>query len=208
MGKSIVRNCDWCKNPYKAWSSYIKRGDGLCCSKKCSSARKEHKKTPDKFCVDCNAKLGWSAKYSPERNIMRCVKCFALRPLSIRAIESQFKKGLIPWNKGIPHLAKEKHPNWKGGISEVTRTERMNFMQTREYKGWRLSIFERDGFKCQGCGQVGGELEADHIKSWTLHPELRLDLSNGQTLCRPCHRKKTNQEMKKMWSNQYTSASA
>lgn len=30
---------------------------------------------------------------------------------------------------------------------------------------------------------------ADHIKSFKDHPELRTDLQNGRTLCVDCHRK-------------------
>ena len=35
----------------------------------------------------------------------------------------------------------------------------------------------------------GSRLQADHIKPYSAHPELRHDLANGRTLCVPCHRK-------------------
>ncbi len=50
-------------------------------------------------------------------------------------------------------------------------------------------VFARDEFTCQDCGEVGGKLTADHIRPWSLYPELRFECANGQTLCRPCHRK-------------------
>ena len=49
-------------------------------------------------------------------------------------------------------------------------------------------MFERDKFTCVWCGQIGGSLNADHIKPFFDYPELRLDISNGRTLCVPCHR--------------------
>jgi len=57
-----------------------------------------------------------------------------------------------------------------------------------EYIEWRAAVFERDGYKCQECGQ-GGTLNAHHIKSWASHPESRFDIENGVTLCFDCHAK-------------------
>ena len=57
-----------------------------------------------------------------------------------------------------------------------------------EYKDWRKAVFERDRYTCQHCGKVGGELNAHHIKAWKSFPELRFEVSNGQTLCADCHR--------------------
>lgn len=53
---------------------------------------------------------------------------------------------------------------------------------------WRKAIFERDDYTCQTCGVRGGQLQADHIKPYALFPHLRWELSNGRTLCVPCHK--------------------
>lgn len=74
------------------------------------------------------------------------------------------------------------------------------FRQSKAYKEWRLSVFHRDSFKCQSCGKVGNNIEAHHIKEFSLYPELRLSLDNGITLCGECHRnihKKINLERNK-----------
>ena len=86
----------------------------------------------------------------------------------------------------------ENHYNWKGGITTINHKQRTS----SEYKIWRIAVFERDNYTCVWCGikfikGVTGNvvLNADHIKSFALFPELRLVLDNGRTLCVPCHKK-------------------
>lgn len=74
------------------------------------------------------------------------------------------------------------NPRWRGN-----RTERATDMQSAEYKLWREAVFVRDDYTCQICDDRGVTLHADHIKSYTDHPELRHDVSNGRALCVPCH---------------------
>lgn len=64
-----------------------------------------------------------------------------------------------------------------------------DYRKTEEYKVWRANVFNRDGFKCQVCGQVGGMLNAHHIKEFSKYPDLRYEVDNGVTLCESCHKK-------------------
>lgn len=57
---------------------------------------------------------------------------------------------------------------------------------------WKKEVFKRDNWTCQKCGQKSGNIEAHHIKSWSEYPDMRFDLSNGQTLCKSCHKKTEN----------------
>lgn len=77
----------------------------------------------------------------------------------------------------------DKSHRWLGGRT----TEAMIIRNSFEYKQWRTSVFERDKYTCKICGEVGGKLHADHIKRFSDHPELRLDINNGRTLCVTCH---------------------
>lgn len=77
----------------------------------------------------------------------------------------------------------ENHWNWQGGIG----LERDVMKETFEYKNWRKSVFERDNYTCQCCGETGIRLNAHHIKNYSSHPKLRLDINNGITLCEKCH---------------------
>lgn len=145
------------------------------------------------------------------------------------SIKTEFKKGHIPWIKDKHHseetkeiisrkgkgrgLGKErsfevktkigesqkgeKNHNWKGGITPLRSFIRKCF----EYNQWRSDIFTRDRFTCQDCGQIGGRLNAHHIKtikSLTQYYEITtkeevleckeiFNIDNGITLCRKCH---------------------
>jgi hypothetical protein len=88
----------------------------------------------------------------------------------------------------------ENNPNWKGGVTPKN-TRLRNIPEARE---WRIQVFKRDNYTCQGdgCGQYGGKLQAHHIRAWSTNPELRLDTSNGITLCVECHEKTDNYKRK------------
>lgn len=79
----------------------------------------------------------------------------------------------------------EKHWNWKGGSTNESKRIKSN----KIYKEWRKEVFERDKYTCQDCGIIGGELHPHHIKPFAYYPELRFEITNGQTLCAKCHRK-------------------
>ena len=80
-----------------------------------------------------------------------------------------------------------RHPNWRGGVTPIHERVRKSV----EYRDWRIKVFQRDRYTCQGegCGRVGGTIHAHHIKSFSRYPELRFDTQNGVTLCIECHRK-------------------
>jgi len=90
----------------------------------------------------------------------------------------------------------DKHPSWRGGRKRLSEAIR-NLI---EGKAWTRGVFERDGFKCTNCYNVGNihahhiigvyQLMTDYdIKSTEEAKQCKAlyDLNNGVTLCRDCH---------------------
>lgn len=73
------------------------------------------------------------------------------------------------------------HYNWKGGDSRQR--------YPLEYMAWARAVKRRDHFTCRRCGhhQRRG-MHAHHVLPWADFPQWRFDVSNGITLCPPCHR--------------------
>src|SRR3990167_7419691 len=70
------------------------------------------------------------------------------------------------------------HPLYKA----TNRSDRNMIYNSKRYKYWRTKVFIRDEFTCVECGQIGGKLEAHHIKAYALYPKLRFITENGVTL--------------------------
>lgn len=100
-----------------------------------------------------------------------------VRPVEERKRMSEAKKG-------------DKCYLWKGGKSSEASLARSSL----DYRLWKEAVLERDNYTCVDCGasSVRGKfvlMHADHIKPFSLFPELRFAIDNGRTLCVPCHSK-------------------
>jgi len=113
------------------------------------------------------------------------------------------KQGLgPPSNKGVPMTETQKKKisqAHKKRWDKIGRKKRKRYKHSvdSKYIAWRKAVYERDRYACQICGHRGKNLQPHHIKSWAKYPELRYEISNGQTLCIPCHKKTDNYGSKK-----------
>jgi len=73
-----------------------------------------------------------------------------------------------------------------------------------EYRQWRLSVTERDQYRCRMCGSTGRRhtfplalplLSAHHIYPKRKYPDLIYCVDNGITLCGVCHDEVTRDEL-------------
>jgi hypothetical protein len=127
-----------------------------------------------------------------------------------------FKKGMVPWNKGKPvseemrsHLSNLQKGR-KHSPEEIEKRRKSLIKDWDKYVGydrhsaasrrWSREVRSRDGFICQKCFSVKGKLHAHHIKSWKDNEVLRFDVSNGITLCIPCHKLEHKDDIYNAWN--------
>ncbi len=74
------------------------------------------------------------------------------------------------------------------------RKPKTSFYTSDEWQALRYQAIKRYGRKCMACGASGVEIHVDHIKPRSKHPELELEITNLQVLCRPCNMGKSNKD--------------
>jgi 5-methylcytosine-specific restriction endonuclease McrA len=107
-----------------------------------------------------------------------CSNCYPRAHLKGR-IGSEGQRVAMRLRKGILH------PCWIKDRTKVLENTRLR--NSEDSQKWRMSVFHRDDFTCQDCGEKGGCLSAHHIRPWRDYPELRYEINNGITLCKECH---------------------
>lgn len=156
----------------------------------------------------------WSAKTRKKQSEAR--KRFHARggihPLLGKKRPDMAGQGNPNWEKFGPA-----HPKW---TDDKKRPFYKSIRQIFKYVEWRNAVFARDDFACVLCNARGVFLEADHfprrfvdivrdnsiedIAGAMICDEL-WDVSNGRTLCQPCHRqtptwgRRMDSEEKQKW---------
>jgi hypothetical protein len=101
-----------------------------------------------------------------------------------------FKNGCRCHQCMFNHQKKESHPYWKPERDPALR-DREREIFTNLLIPWKKEIYKRDGYACQRCGGKNckdNRLEAHHLNGFHWDDKNRLNLNNGITLCRLCHK--------------------
>lgn len=82
---------------------------------------------------------------------------------------------LFPPKPSLPKTYREPRPYVQAPIRDDKRAV------------WSKKVRDRDGYQCKKCASRCGIMHAHHIENYADNPNLRHELSNGITLCEPCH---------------------
>jgi len=168
----IKIKCLYCHKEKEVYFSDIQRGKGKFCNPQCWNKYK--RKLPEFItCKWCKKEF---KNIQSQRTKVFCSK----------QCQTEWQKG-----KPIPPNIQNKR-----GIKPRTyHLKKRPKHEGAEYNDWRLAVWKRDNFTCQNCGKTANELKkegikicADHIKPYCNYPKLRYKISNGRTLCIPCHK--------------------
>ncbi len=190
----LFKKCIICGNKFTAkYPSLLKARKY--CGEKCAvigvpQTQRKTRGGVTKVCVECGK--GFHIRKSHEGKRKTCSLSCAGKQRSvwscgrINTIETRLKMSIA----GLKRVSEGRNNFWRGGVTEAALIIRASL----KYRLWRESVLLRDKYTCQICGVASTKghfvlMHADHIKPFALFPELRLELSNGRTLCVPCHRK-------------------
>ena len=111
----------------------------------------------------------------------------------IKQIKADQIKPVKTKRKGKPKPQPE-HKEYKRTILPYKTGMDKRFYDTQEWMRLRYKALKLLGRRCSCCGAQGQEIEyhVDHIKPRSKYPNLELDLSNLQILCRACNLGKSN----------------
>lgn len=81
------------------------------------------------------------------------------------------------------NLSGENSPHWDSSITEEERIIKRSYAEIRQ---WAKDVLRKDQYMCQICGSTE-DIQAHHMFSYKHHPEYRLDVEFGLTMCKADH---------------------
>jgi hypothetical protein len=161
---------------------YANRDTFIYCSRKCSSISQKYTLEDVKHLFEERGCVLLETSYINANTKMK-YRCSCSNESEINL--GNFLSGVRCFDCGKSKRKGENHPRWNDGLSDDDR----NFKRSSpDYIKWRVSVYERDNFRCICCGDArGGNLVAHHLDGHNWCKERRTDVSNGVTLCNKCH---------------------
>ena len=207
----MIRNCNECKSPYKAEQRYLNRGQGLFCSRSCSSfyhsRLRRVKPEPNANCSHCG-----KAIYRKPSHLTKTDTFFCDKDCQVAAQRSgTFRTGVQPTGLTLKMCQKCNRPlsyksrktttmhreckaqhtveQWLSGNNDVTLYIDDKTNMPKDTKPFvKKYLLETRGDRCEECGfdkhgPFGSIIQMDHVNGdcFDNRPE------NLKLLCPNCH---------------------
>jgi len=121
------------------------------------------------------------------RDDVYCCDCALIQGIITPVRYSELRLYFLPDDTRAEVYGGKVHVIVGGGKFPWEETNR-DIRRSKEYRAWRETVLERDKHTCQICKAPHKKLCVHHIKSFAQNSELRLEVSNGVTLCESCHK--------------------
>jgi len=188
----MKRHCLICNKEFKAKKYHIVRGWGLYCSANCHHLSMRGKRYSPKTEFKVGNLGVWLGKKRPDLK-------------QTKAAKTMFKKGLVPWNKGLKgFMAGEEHWNYSHGLTHTPEMKAF-YQRNREYRkrcnggnhtyfDW-LALKYAYGNSCVLCGKIEPKVKITEDHIIPVYRGGTNNIENIQPLCFSCNSRKGAREV-------------
>lgn len=198
--KSIIpaRPCAHCSEEFTPKQCQLDRGGGKYCSYPCYWAEKRQYQYNDvcraprtlRICAECGKEFLALVKQVRDGKGQYCSRLCA-QQVNRNRVTIRCAICSAPF-ESWPSRLKRGGGRYCSAACRVVGVRKANYWgrKGKMYQEWRLAVIRRDNSRCRQCGAQGAGvvLHTHHIKPWAYYHKLRFLVSNGLTLCEPCHR--------------------
>jgi len=201
-------NCSFCGKEIEKQPNQIRKYKTHYCNNYCSS--QSRKKLSVKYCFNCGKEIikksstfnrsekhycsrecfykveNASRKKRVNVNCSYCNNSFEKRPSELIGKKNVYcSVKCKDIHTGILQK-RDKHPRWNNNLTDEKRVIKRKY---DNYLIWREKVYQRDKYTCLLCNDnKGGNLVAHHVYNYSEHKQIQLNINNGVTLCKNCHK--------------------
>lgn len=111
------------------------------------------------------------------------------------AHEAEYLANRQRWSRSHHNRLRQHRYNAIARNRNDTKREQYEFYQSRQWQSLRRQVLDRDHYICQYCGQPNSKT-VDHVVPIEYNQDLMINIDNLATICRKCHKHKTDWEQR------------